>query len=293
MGGKLLKILPFFVDIGCAFECKYCAAPTIRNMYKDKHYNYLRVKTVDHIISELKHQIEKYKPNYLYCSTENFFSRPKAHIVELAERYRKEINLPFWCEARCECVTEENIALLKDMGCDRFSLGLESGNQSYRINKLKKTFTNFQFYKAIKVLDNAGLNCTINNMIGHIDETRNMIFDTINMNRLMVEYFKNIDITLTVSTFVPCGGSGLQQECIDKGYFDLNDYLNHPPSTFHGGFFLKNPNMSEEELRGLYRTFPLYVRLPLEKYDMIQRAEQFDEEGNKIFEQLRKEYWKI
>lgn len=289
MQGKMYKMLPFWLDLGCPYSCSYCVAPTIRNMYKEKSYNYLRVKSVDHIINELRFQVSKHNPNYLYCSTENFFSRPKEHIKELAERYQKEINLPFWCESRVETITPENVALLKQMGCDRISIGLESGNQDYRINTLKKIFTNFQFYKALRVLNKFGLKCTINNMIGFPFETREMIFDTIKMNRMVVQNFKNIDISLTVSTFIPCGGSGLQKECIDKGLFDLAEYLNNPPATFHGGFYLKNPNLSEKELRGLYKTFPLYVRLPEHKYDMIKKSEQDDE----LYEILKKEYWSI
>lgn len=293
MGGKLLKILPFFIDIGCPYNCAYCVAPTLRNMYKEAGHNYLRVKSVDHIINELKFQVEKHKPDYLYCSTENFFSRPKEHIKELAERYHNEIGLPFWCESRVETITDENIKLLKYMGCDRISIGLESGNEQYRINTLKKTFTNDQFYDAMEVLNDNRLNVTINNMIGHMDETRAMLFDTIKVNRNAVNFWENINITLTVSTFIPCGGSGLQQECIDKGYFNLYDYLNNPPSTFHGGYFLRNLYVTEIELKGLYRTFPLYVRLPKERYKDIKRAEKFDEEGNKMFEKLKDEYWSI
>ena len=46
-------------------------------------------------------------------------------------------------------------------------------------------------------------------------------------------------------------------------------------------------------MRGLYRTFPLYVRLTHDRYDDIERAEQFDDVGNKLYEELKQEYWDL
>jgi radical SAM superfamily enzyme YgiQ (UPF0313 family) len=184
-------------------------------------------------------------------------------------------------------------ALLKKMGCNRLSIGLESGDEKYRIDALNKTFTNKHFYNAISILNNHKLNITINNMIGFPDETRKMIFETIHLNRQIVEDFKNIDISLTVSTFVPCGGSSLQKECIDNGLLDLEEYLKNPPSTFHGGFWLSNKNLTEKELKGLYRTFPLYVRLPSKYFKDIEKAEKQTAAGDKIYARLRDLYWNI
>jgi len=291
MHGKMLKMIPWYVDVGCAFSCSYCTAPSIRKVYKDAGHNYLRVKSVDQIISELQQHIKKYNPEYLYCSTENFFSRPKKHIIELAEQFSTKIKIPFWAETRVENITDENLEILKKMGCNRLSMGLESGDEKFRINTLNKTFTNKQFYEAVAKLNNHGLNITINNMIGFPNETRKMIFETITLNRRIVEDFKKIDISLTVSTFVPCGGSNLQKDCIESGIFNLEEYLNNPPSTFHGGFWLPNKNLTEAELKGLYRTFPLYVRLPTTYFKDIEKAEK--PTGDKIYESLRDIYWKL
>ena len=52
------------------------------------------------------------------------------------------------------------------------------------------------------------------------------------------------------------------------------------------------PTLSDEDIRGLLRTFPLYVKLPVEDYGDIERAEKFDKEGNEIFERLSEKYRK-
>jgi hypothetical protein len=50
--------------------------------------------------------------------------------------------------------------------------------------------------------------------------------------------------------------------------------------------FLDLPSFPKEEIQGLRRTFNLYVRMPKKYWPDIERAETFDEEGNKIFSDL-------
>jgi len=48
---------------------------------------------------------------------------------------------------------------------------------------LKKNFTNKQVIKGFKILNKYNMKISVNNMIGFPDETREMVFDTINLNR--------------------------------------------------------------------------------------------------------------
>ena len=52
----------------------------------------------------------------------------------------------------------------------------------------------------------------------------------------------------------------------------------------------KLPNFSPEEMRGLRRTFAMYVKFPKSRWKDIEKAEKFDDEGNKIWNELRQEY---
>ena len=54
---------------------------------------------------------------------------------------------------------------------------------------------------------------------------------------------------------------------------------------------MKWDTITYEELKGLQRTFPLYVKMPIEEWDRIRVAEKFDEEGNEMFGKLRKKYY--
>ena len=55
---------------------------------------------------------------------------------------------------------------------------------------------------------------------------------------------------------------------------------------------LDMPQLSRQDIQGLRRTFVLYSKLPKEYWPQIERAETFDEEGNKIFTELSDIYQK-
>ena len=285
MFGKMLKILPFWFDIGCPYNCTYCSDPQLKRFYKEHNYKYGRVKSIERIKEELTHQINKHKPEFIYFSSETFFARSDEHVKEFSEFY-KQFNIPFWCESHCLTITDERAKLLKDMGCARISIGLESGNEEYRMNRLNKRFTNQQFIEAIDILRKNGIKVTINNIIGLPDETRGMVFETIRLNRLVTD--STNDVNQVISTYVPTGGTDLQKYCIEKGYFDLNEYLNMPYGGFHISTYLNMPQLPPKEVVGLLRTFPMYVRMCRSIYKDIERAEMDD----KLYEELKEIYWR-
>ena len=47
---------------------------------------------------------------------------------------------------------------------------------------------------------------------------------------------------------------------------------------------------SKKEIMGVMRTLPLYAKFPRNIWNQIQRAEEFDDEGDRIFEELRNQY---
>ena len=285
MFGKMLKILPVWFDLGCPYNCTYCSAPSIRNHYSKFGYKYGRVKSIERIKEELDYQIAKHKPEFLYFSSETFFARPKEHIKEFAEYYKTKHHIPFWCETRVETVNDENADILHDMGCARVSIGLESGNQEYRMKRLNKKFTNQEFLFAINTLIRKDIKVTINNIIGLPDETREMVFDTILLNRLVTN--QTNDVNQVISTYVPTGGTVLQKECLDKGYYDLKKYLNMPYGGFHLGTYLTMPQLTPEDVMGLLRTFPMYVKMSSDDWNRIAIAERDDN----LYETLKREYW--
>ena len=92
----------------------------------------------------------------------------------------------------------------------------------------------------------------------------------------------------TCCIFQPYRGTDLHDYCVNKGYYSPEMIS----KTVNSESPLKQPHITKEELLGLKRTFPLYIKFPTSEFDLIKKAEKFDEEGNEIFGELSKIYRK-
>ena len=286
MGGKLYSMYNILDSLGCAGQCAICCAPTIFKSYKNEGHCYLRVKSADRIMEELKWAKEHYDVKYFYFSSETFMLGNKQKFREFMERYRDEIHLPFWCEARvAELLQEDYAKILKNAGIDRISVGLESGNEEYRRKVMHKAFTNDQFHEAVRRTRAEGVKMTINAVLGCPDETRETVFDTIKTMKSVAE--GDPGISLSASVFCPCYGSQFRQIAVEKGYFDPKAWDNMDWNSFHmTQIALDNPGFPAKEVQGIYKCFTLYTKMPYEYWDDIKKAESDDAE----FERLMKIY---
>lgn len=275
MQGKVFRILPMELHRGCPYTCAFCEDPSQNILYKSHGIakTYHRSKSPKRVIDELHFLIDTYGANYIYFNADTFFAMPHKDFVELSELYAKEINLPFWMQTRPETITEEKIRLLKKMNVSNINVGIEHGNEKYRREMLKRAMSNDLIISALKILDNANIPVTVNNIMGFPDETRELIFDTINLNRSIK--------TATINAYLyhPYPGTGLYDVCKKKGYLPKEgdeQVVDSHLSTIDFPYFktiLNLPTISKEELGGLQKTFVLYAKLPRFEFKRIKIAE--------------------
>lgn len=276
MQGKVYIMAHIELDRGCPYDCTYCEAPHLRRLFEQNGCGkYYRRKTPKLIVEELEYVRDKYNPDYINFNSETFLARPISELKEFAKMYKK-IGIPFWCQSRPETVTEENIKVLKSMNCQNLQFGIEHGNEEFRKRILNRHCSNKQMLDGLKIVEKYEIAYTVNNIIGFPDETRKLIFDTIKFNRLISP------ATMNCYLFTPYKGTRLYKTCIDKGYLKKEDKVEQLLDSVE----LKMDSISYAELKGLQRTFSLYARMPESEFPKIRLAERFDEEGNKIYEEL-------
>jgi len=281
--GNVVRMMQIDIDRGCPFTCTYCAAPTLRKKYKNEGCgHYYRVKNWDKVFNEIKILVKKHNLSCLWISSETLLALPLKKFKEFAERYINEVNLPFWCQSRLDTFSEEKTKLLAEMGCRAISIGLEHGSEKIRKELLKKNITNKQVLNAIKVISKYNFSITVNNIIGFPDETRENIFETIELNK-KINAIMGGKHTVNVFTFIPFSGTELRRISIEKGYITGDEDI---PLSFFEESMLTMPSLSKEEIKGLEKTLALYIFLPKEYWSKIKLAEKDTEEGNKIFNEL-------
>ncbi len=281
MYGKIYTMIHVEIDRGCPYNCTYCEAPQLRKLFKENGCGYYyRKKRTKTFMKEMDYLVKKYNPDYVNFDAESFLAKPLGELEEFAGEYRK-IGLPFWCQSRPETITEEKVRMLKEMGCDCLQFGIEQGNEEFRAKVLSRGGSNRQIVEGLKIVERYKIPYTVNNIIGFPGETRELILDTINLNRQINPR------TINCYFFTPYKGTTLHEYCIEHGYLDKDTKVHQ----LLDGAKMKWDTITHEELKGLQRTFPLYVKMPKEEWDKIRMAERFNEEGNRMFERLRKIYY--
>jgi len=273
----------FYANNVLVHNCTYCEAPAIKKMYSEVGYkNYYRRKTVDRIIDEIKFLKNKYKPDYIDFSAESFIARPENELKDFSKRYKNEIDIPFWCQGRTESVTENKIKYLKEAGVADMQFGIEHGNEDFRKKWLNRKGSNEQILKALGIIEKYEIPYTVNNIIGWPDETRELVFDTVELNR------KINPKTMNCYMMTPYRGTWIHKYCLENGLIDEDTKT----EQLLDGADIKYRYMTKEQFKGLQRTFSLYVKFNKWNYADINIAEKFDNIGNNMFEYFRKEFIK-
>lgn len=138
---------------GCYNKCTFCYNSSWRTLYKEVSPKYLRFRSVDNVIEELRQAKEKYKINHVRIWDDIFFYGFQ-WMYDFLEKYEKYINLPFECNLHSDFVTEELIGKMKKAGGGYVSVTLaaESIDPSTRQGVFERKETNESFINAIDVL---------------------------------------------------------------------------------------------------------------------------------------------
>ncbi len=286
LGARIWKAVPLETSRGCPYHCTYCNSPVQRKLaVKHKQGNYVRRKTPQALREEIRTLIDQMTPEFFYLNDDCFLARPDHEFKEFVRMY-KDFRIPFWLQTRFEGIDAERLENLVDIGCYRISFGLEHGNEDFRMNVLKRKVTNLAIIEKSRLVAQAGIPYTLNVIVGFPYETREMVFDTIALNKEITSFD-----SLSVNIFVPYHGTTLRGMAIREGWLDphrqttsviAESILEMPP-----------PYLSASEILSLQRVIPLYVKLPASRYADIERAETFDDAGNGMFEKLSEEFYRL
>lgn len=274
MGGKISITGTFELNRGCPYYCDFCCNKELQSIYKE-HGRYYRQRDVDIFMDEIRAKRRQYGIEYIYIVAENFLGMTEDRFNKFIKHY-KEIRLPFWIQSRPETIIKDRLLQLRDVGCEGLSMGVEHGNEKFRREVLNRIVSNEIIIKAFEIAKETGIRISANNIIGFPTETRDLVFDTIELNRII-----NVD-NVIVNIFAPYRGTRLRQLCVEKGYLSSDAIV----GDYRQDVDVVMPQFTPEQIKGMHRTFTLYVKLPKSRWPEIERAEKSDE----TFKRLRVEY---
>ncbi len=133
--GRLVTAYRTMTDRGCPHGCAYCNVPTVKALFSGGPIPYFRNRSVPHVMAELREITARYPfIEGIQLFDDTFFSRRMDWLAAFAASYKKDIGLPFFCQASPTTLSAEKLDLLIDAGLCYVEMGIQTG--SPRIRKL-------------------------------------------------------------------------------------------------------------------------------------------------------------
>ena len=174
------KIKHFLTGRGCPYNCTYCFNHALSEIYRGKGSRF-RQQSVDHVIEEVR-WVRTTWPLEFVVFVDDTFVLSTEWLAEFAEKYPREVGLPFFCNTRANLVTADQVRLLKEAGCHCVSMGIEAGNDRIRNDLLKRRMSKEQILEASRLIREGGLHLTTTSMIGLPTSTLEDDFETLELN---------------------------------------------------------------------------------------------------------------
>jgi radical SAM superfamily enzyme YgiQ (UPF0313 family) len=215
---KATGFATFIFSRGCPFSCTYCSNHAIARCYGNKT-NKPRYRSPEASIREIEDTRAKFPIDKILIS-DDLFGLDKDWRQEFCKQYRKRVKIRFMCLLRANVLDDEFAKMLKDAGCYRISIGVESGNDYIRNEVMNRQMPREMLVRAFRAAQKVGMETNAINIIGVPGETEEMLLDTIRLNRELWPTSSGVNI------FYPYKGTVLGDYCFEKGLVDEDLYYN-------------------------------------------------------------------
>lgn len=239
---------------GCPFRCTFCNIHFQRKLAKGKG-SFIRKRSVESVIKELHHHLNKYNVKYITFHDDNFTTDPK-WIEEFSEAYRREINKPFYCFANPTTVKKKIMDDLKNANCMQVFMGMDSGDPEIRQNLLKRPMSDDLILNASRTIRDAGIRLQVSAIFAFPDEQPVSMWKTIDL-----AHSTNPDLA-SGYIFYPFPQTELYEYAVTNGYLGEKEIqlVKSGDGGYHHGSILNHPNKRLAET--LARLLPIYIKAP-------------------------------
>jgi len=119
--------VPYMSQRGCPFECAYCCYSILKKRYKGQRY--VRRRSVDLVIADLRRLVERFPRIEKFFFHDDVFTTHPKWIDEFAERYPREVGVPFTAYTHPSSCTRRTLEPLKRAGLIEARMGIQSGSE--------------------------------------------------------------------------------------------------------------------------------------------------------------------
>ena len=210
------------LTLGCPFNCNFCSRPVFGSLF--------RRRNLDTVFEEIE-QIRRLGYDSLWIADDNF-TLNMAYLRDFCLRMAGQ-QIRWSCLSRVTGITEEITLMMKEAGCRRVYLGLETGSQA-TLELMNKKATVDEGVNAVYQFRKAGIRVAAFFIVGYPGESLSSIEDTFKLALTLPldEISFNVPYPLPGSTLFE-RVSGLEE---DKDWNEENEVTFVYHSEFDAGW---------------------------------------------------------
>ncbi len=156
---------------GCPWACTFCGAETSWGRG-------FRANSIDYVLDAME-SVSKRLPVKMIQIKDDTFTTNKKRVLELCKRMQEKKMGFFWsCDTRVDLLSDELLREMRLAGCQRLSLGVESGSQRI-LNLIDKKITPQEIIESTELAKKYGIKVRYYMMLGNRGETKESFEETL------------------------------------------------------------------------------------------------------------------
>ena len=160
------KTTSIITTLGCPYSCDFCSRPIFGNLFRRHH--------LDKVFEEIE-QILCLGYDSLWIADDNF-TLDMSYLTQFCQRIAGR-NISWSCLSRVTGIDEQITGLMKEAGCRRVYIGLETGCQD-TLQLMNKKTTLEEGVEAVQQFHKAGIEVAAFFIVGYPGETVSSIEET-------------------------------------------------------------------------------------------------------------------
>lgn len=156
---------------GCPWQCTFCGAETTWGRGFRAHSN-------EYVLTQLEHALARLPVKMLQVKDDTFTTNKK-RVIELCRAIRERgLRFAWSCDTRVDVLTPELLREMRLAGCQRLSLGVESGSATI-LKNIDKKITVDKIIASTEMARDVGIQVRYYMMLGNRGETRETFQETL------------------------------------------------------------------------------------------------------------------